>query len=447
MGDMFSGRQLTLFFNLLYKAMKYDTDTGRVSAFSKRLLHTVLHRSPSIVCGSLFLFSEIVRCHPELRGEGGATASRAIFDPAKREPRAAFSGTVTLTENMWELSLLAHHFHPSVSMFTAGSSGEISYSGDPLKDFSLSPFLDKIAFKNPKSFDRLSKQLKRGKSVAERKSGLSGNLALPMNDPSHLESNRIAAEEEFFHRFFVERAKRDGIKGIVRGGGADKEKEDSELEDEALNATEADEADDMVDDLEGDTDSEEEAFVNQLAEKLMESTANGKANLDEEDPEMDDWSDFDDSDSEQENRKLEDEEDSDGDGSEQSFVDAFSNEDSDGENGFNLIEGEDSVGDGLLFGSHLGEDGSDDGSERQSSKRGNNRQKKRKNSSTSIYADAEEYDKILNDSTPATQQDLTLTKASSTKKVQDYDDEADPEMAKVDRTSRKKKQKKGGKKH
>ena len=33
--DMFTGRQLTLFFNLLFKAMKYDTSLERISAFAK----------------------------------------------------------------------------------------------------------------------------------------------------------------------------------------------------------------------------------------------------------------------------------------------------------------------------------------------------------------------------------------------------------------------------
>jgi len=328
---------------------------------------------------------------------------------------------------LWELSLLAHHFHPSVSMFTAGSGGGISYNGDPLKDFALSPFLDKFAFKNPKSLDKLSKKLKRGENIGERKSGLSGNMALPMNDSSYLESNKIPEEEKFFHQFFVERAKRDDIKGIVRGSAADKKKDDSDLEDEALNATEADEAD-VVDNLEGDTDSEEEAFVNQLAEKLMESTANGKANLDEEDPDMDDWSDFGDSVSGEEDGNLEDKDDGSKDGNEDSFMDTFSSDDSDeGENRFGSIEGEKRISDGsdgdtnLLFGS-LGEDGSDDGSKRLSSKKDDKRKNKNKKP-TSIYADAEEYEKILEE--------------ESKRCLQEYEDESDPSRKKKKKRTKK----------
>jgi len=432
-GEMFTGRQLTLFFNLLYKAMKYDTSTERICAFSKRLLHTVLHQSSSLICGSLFLLSEIVRCHPELQNEVESTVSEALFDPTKREPHAAFSGKVTLSKNLWELSLLAHHYHPSVSMFTAGSGGEISYKGDPLKDFALSPFLDKFAFRNPKSLDKLSKQLKRGESIAERKTGLSGSTALPMNDPSYLQATHISEEEKFFHQFFVERAKRDEIKGIVRGTGANQDKEGSDLEDEALDAAEADETIGEFD----DTDEEEEAFVTQLAEKMMESGGNGKANLDEEDPDMDDWGDFDDDDSEQEDGKPEDEDDDNSDdsgkdGNEDAFMDAVSSDDDEGESPFGTMEGEEGGSDGsdgetdLPFGL-LGEDGSDDDSERESSKKESKGKSKRKKP-TSTFADADEYEKILEE--------------ESKRRLQEREDKSDPEVEREKTTQKKKKRRK-----
>ena len=285
-GEMFSGRQLTLFFNLLYKALKYDTKSERIGALLKRLTHTSLHLPSSIVCGVLFLLSEIVKCKPEVNNEIEVALTEVLFDPSKREPSVAFSGgKVQLKKNLWELSLLSHHFHPSVSKFTADSDGEISFKGDPLKDFSLAPFLDKFAFRNPKSVDKLAKQVKGG--IAARKSGLKAMTALPMNDPRYLTATDVAEEEKFFHQFFVERARRDEIKGIVRGSGS-QSKDDSDLEDEALNAAEAD----AYDEFDNNTDSEEEAFVNDLAEKLMESSGNGKVNLDHEDPDMDDWSDF-----------------------------------------------------------------------------------------------------------------------------------------------------------
>lgn len=234
--DMFSGRQLTLFFNLLYKALKHDTKAERICAFSKRLVHTALHLPSSLICGVLFLLSEIIKCQPEVNEGVNAAVTESFFDPSKREPSVAFSGKVKLEKNLWELSLLAYHFHPSVSKFTADSIGNIHFKGDPLKDFALTPFLDKFAFRNPKSLENLSKQFKRG--VSARKSGLRAMSALPMNDPSYLTATNIAEEEKFFHQFFVERAKRDEIKGIARGSGASQEQDASDLEDEALNAAE-----------------------------------------------------------------------------------------------------------------------------------------------------------------------------------------------------------------
>lgn len=328
-----------------------------------------------------------------------------------------------MSKNLWELSLLAHHFHPSVSKFTAGSRGDISYKGDPLKDFGLAPFLDKFAFRNPKSLDKLSKQLKRGESIAERKTGLSGNTALPMNDPSYLEGKPISEEDSFFHQFFVERAKRDGIKGITRGSGAatkDKDQDESDLEDEALNAAEADE---VIADMEGDTDSEEENFVNQLAEKLMESAGNGKANLDNEDPDMDGWSDFDDDDDE--DGKLEDGDDDNSaelgkEGNEDSFMDAASSDDGE-ENVSGAIEGEESGSDDdddddLPFGL-MGEDESDDDSfsGNEPSKDDDQRQSKRKES-TSIYADAEEYEHMMEEESKNHLQDKTSQKKNKRRK-------------------------------
>ncbi|KAL7554117.1 hypothetical protein ACHAWF_017518 [Thalassiosira exigua] len=382
-GEMYAGRQVTLFFNLVYKAMKYDSSMERVSAFSKRFLHTVLHLSSSIICGALFLLSEVQRSHPELKHDVKAITSEVLFDPTKREPRAAFSGKVASNTNLWELSLLTHHFHPSVSKF-AVDSGHILYRGDPLNDFALKMFLDKFAFRNPKSQDKWLKQQKRGESIAERRSGLGGNVALPMNDPSYLQVNNVSEEEKFFHHFFVERAKRDEIKGIVRGSGANRDKDESDIEDEALNAAEADA---VLDDFGGDTDSEEEAFVNKLAEKFMESAGNGKANFDEEDPDMDDWGDFGDSDSN--NGEVDEEENAVGSnleqgGNEDDFMDAASSEDEGMDDALGALEADRGISD-------------DDADLTGETTHNKSHKNKREVPAPSIYADAEDYEKLLSD--------------------------------------------------
>jgi len=261
------GKHLTMYFNLLYKAMKFDTDSNRVNAFAKRLMCTVLHCNSPPIAGSIFLLNEIAKTHEGLRicTQDPPTESDAMvyLDETKRDPRSALSimkpgssagddvdtSKEEISSNTayypasWELSLLAHHFHPSVSRF-AGTIGAIDYAGDPLKDFGLAPFLDKFAYRNPKSKDKLVSHLKRGESIAERRSGmddlLRSRLQVPMNDPAFLQAENVNEQDEFFQRFFTERARRDEIKGIVRGGKntALDEEEMEDAEDGAMDAAE-----------------------------------------------------------------------------------------------------------------------------------------------------------------------------------------------------------------
>jgi ribosome biogenesis protein MAK21 len=274
-----TGKHLTMFFNLLYKAMKYDNDQTRVVAFAKRILCTTIHCSSSVVAGSLFLLNEITKHHGNLLScfqdvLEGSDAFR-VLDPTKREPRGALvlseyvdAPEIASEENeqsiekaitkapLWELTLLLKHFHPSVSRF-ASAIGNIDYSGDPLRDFGVGPFLDKFAYRNPKSIDRVA--------------------------------------DDFFHKFFLEQARRDKLKGIVRH----KPKVDAveHLEEDAFDEAEVATLDvQKFDDLEQgwETDDEEEAYVDALAQKIIEDSINenGPADIDEEDPDMEGWGDM-----------------------------------------------------------------------------------------------------------------------------------------------------------
>ena len=250
------GKHLTMYFNLLYKAMKSDPDNNRVNAFCKKLMCTVLHSNSAPIAGCLFLLNEISKTHDGLRtcieSMPDEYSASLVFDETKREPNAAvISSTRTKKDDddeerddvknppCWELSMISHHFHPSVAKFS-DTIGNIEFSGDPLKDFALVPFLDKFAYRNPKSKGNLN--YRRGKSVAERRSGtdsmIQNRLELPMNDPSFLEQEKVNEQDEFFHKFFVERARRDEIKGIQRGKKTTTEEEDEAAEEEALDAAE-----------------------------------------------------------------------------------------------------------------------------------------------------------------------------------------------------------------
>lgn len=294
---MFCGRQVTLFFNLTYKAMKNDKNYTRVVAFAKRLLFTTIHCSPSVVSGALFLLSEVSKFHPALQASAFMAFHSITYDPLKREPCTAFStssktvkkvcdNTGNDVSSLWELALTLHHYHPTVSKFSS-SICDISYNGDPLRDFTLTPFLDKFAFRNPKTLEKIGKHLKRGESIGERRNGLEAGIksmsSIPINDPDFWKNQDYHASEReiFFRNFFVEREKRNAQKG-------------NNVEMEISKIDTGRDSENKQVHLDWDTDPEEEEFVQSLAEKLIESSGGGKTNLEDEDPNMEDWSDFDD---------------------------------------------------------------------------------------------------------------------------------------------------------
>ena len=84
---------------------------------------------------------------------------------------------------------------------------EINYRGDPLRYFALEPFLNKFAFRNPKSAKIITEKLRRGESAEERRSGLQGNIntlaSLPVNDPNFWEIKSAISEQDEFFQFFL----------------------------------------------------------------------------------------------------------------------------------------------------------------------------------------------------------------------------------------------------
>lgn len=81
------------------------------------------------------------------------------YNPLKREPKYARAQSAPL----WELVQLARHCHPTVSMWASDLlKGELlEYPGDPLLDFGLGNFLDRISYKNPKSLEKIQKHRQR----------------------------------------------------------------------------------------------------------------------------------------------------------------------------------------------------------------------------------------------------------------------------------------------
>lgn len=321
-----AGKHLTMFFNLLYKAMKNDRDKSRVLAFAKRIMCTTLHCNSNVLSAALFLLNEIGKYHPEvLRCHRemleGKDALRS-FDMREQDPskaiKLASSGeesgqSDTKLAPAWEMCLARHHYHPTVQAF-AQNFGEIEYQGDPLRDFTLAPFLDKFAYRNPKSSEKVAGKFSRGNSIAERRSGIErrieGHFALPLNDPTFLENQKVDVEDQFFHQYFRERAKRDEMKGITKTK-PDADHDDIDVDD-ALDAAEAEVSDFGKYEQLWDTDEEEEDFVDSLAQKIIEDSLDanelGPDELDDEDPDMDDWDDMYSDDDKDEGEKSEEDE-------------------------------------------------------------------------------------------------------------------------------------------
>lgn len=260
--DVFESTKLSLFFNLLFRAIKADPSTSRAAAFVKRLLQVACCAPPAFACAALFLVSEVLRDCKHLRvligarpdnsrkfdgdgdsddddddiGEGtvgtvgtaagssgGAPVARLpaaelrklarqcdvdpnggpappsvraaqealrrkkgkpgkegakeeeetgkAAVPATAQDAAAYARAVAESENvyrpmkrnplftnadkssLWELVALVGMYHPSVQIFAEDvlRGKHISYTGNPLLNFTLSNFLDRFAFKNPKA--------------------------------------------------------------------------------------------------------------------------------------------------------------------------------------------------------------------------------------------------------------------------------------------------------
>jgi ribosome biogenesis protein MAK21 len=81
------------------------------------------------------------------------------YDPIKIEPKFANAEESPL----WELATLARHCHPTICKWAEFllQGSPIEYVGDPLLDFSIANFLDRISYKNPKASDKIDQFRKR----------------------------------------------------------------------------------------------------------------------------------------------------------------------------------------------------------------------------------------------------------------------------------------------
>ena len=144
-----------------------DSKINRICSFIKRLLQMSLESEPSYIICILIIISQVIRNKNKLWKliDKDQQHSQHFYDSSKRDPQ--FSNGECSFIN--ELTILTKHYHPSVqrmSKFIIDNYNKdvISYTGDPLIDFSLVNFLEKFILKNPK----ITKDKKKAKRVTSK---------------------------------------------------------------------------------------------------------------------------------------------------------------------------------------------------------------------------------------------------------------------------------------
>ncbi|CAG8583319.1 4929_t:CDS:10 [Diversispora eburnea] len=150
-----------MYLNLLFKSLKNDSLIVRKEAFIKRLIQICGHHFPPFICGALYLISVIVQKHPSLyyfitksedHDNNSSEENSRKYDGRKRDPQYSDADRSSL----WELSLFANHFHPTISLYAKQILENKSIEIQPeLHNHTLSHFLDRFVYRNPKKRDRI----------------------------------------------------------------------------------------------------------------------------------------------------------------------------------------------------------------------------------------------------------------------------------------------------
>jgi ribosome biogenesis protein MAK21 len=151
-----------MYLNLVYRALKSDDSIPRIRAFVKRLCQTISIANVPLICGSLFLLSELFNQTPSLwtivTEKEMKLNDNEIYDGKKRDPRYANADRSLL----WELIPFTNHFHPTVSLYAktilSGNSLVVPKDAtnyDPLLNHTLARFLERFVFKAPKKVKSL----------------------------------------------------------------------------------------------------------------------------------------------------------------------------------------------------------------------------------------------------------------------------------------------------
>ena len=293
--ELTTSSKQVMFLNLLYKAIKGDTSVPRVRAFMKRLLQVISYQPSHLVCGLLFLMSEITKGRPEIVSEipkvesadsddkflddddddlehfkdvtedgeevedpktamkvksgwtfKGSSANREEkqdYDPNCRNP--IYSGAEKC--DYWELQSLSQHFHPSASLFANNilENDPIKYTGDPLSDFTLPRFLDRFVFRNPKKNPEKNKPSTiLGKRNIYKPAGIKA-IAPDSKEFLNRDAANVPTDELFIYKYFHEKLERKGAKTDDDVGSVTSEEFNDFLDNMGGKSTDFDDEDDL----------------------------------------------------------------------------------------------------------------------------------------------------------------------------------------------------------
>ncbi|KAI9483678.1 MAG: CBF/Mak21 family-domain-containing protein [Benjaminiella poitrasii] len=235
-----------MYLNLLFKAIRADTDTRRVKAFVKRMVQIAARNQPTFITGIFFLLSQLMEAQPGLRAmlitpeedeeeeyfvdapeedddeekkkkiaeeKEKRANSKSQYDGRKRDPRFSNAEKSCL----WELIPFKNHYHPSVAKYTEQLfAGELIKNQPDLHDFTLMHFLDKFVYRNAKKtvttkgqsiMQPLSGSRRDGGIVFTRGSGMKdANAAVNTEKFMSLKEEDVNADEVFFHKYFNQKA-------------------------------------------------------------------------------------------------------------------------------------------------------------------------------------------------------------------------------------------------
>lgn len=402
-GRLASSSKQTMYLNLLFKSLKADDNLERVKSFVRRFVQVLASGSAGgteFIVGGLYLLGELFSTVSGLRdfSRGSYSTSEEQYDPRKRDPQFAHPSASPL----FELIPLIHHYHPAVSLHAQQLlSGQPITSNPDLSLNTLSHFLDRFVYKNPKKIktkgssamqpaasanDRIGVKLLKGESSGGALPNDEKFLSRPLQD--------IPVDEVFFHKHFLRKREKDKKKTAHTGEGDSDAEESDDASDVDASASELEETQDKdVDDAERDDDEDsdaEEANIWKAMQATMPHVAGDEDLMADSDSVA---SDLDDSDGEDEEVEDEDDEDG-GSGDDFSMVEASDNED---------LLGLDEVPQGLIECDGIAdEDGEEQwngfgSTKKRKQENESKREKRKKLRSLPTFASYEDYAKMIED--------------------------------------------------